>query len=129
MPSPANTLPGPTSTVDAQVAIAHSTPSKIELSARLGRDGYLVLLDNYYPGWYAEVDGQPAEIMRVHYFAKAVFLPVGQHFVRFAYRPWSFYGGANLALLGLAGVVGAVFWQWFRNKNGRTDVKKSPKFS
>jgi len=88
--------------------IVTEDPQSIEISARLDGAGYLVLLDTFYPGWLATVDGQPAPIYRADYVARAVYVPAGEHRVRFEYQPMSFRLGAYLALatLGIMGVAG-----------------------
>jgi hypothetical protein len=61
------------------------------------RAGYLTLLDSYYPGWRAYVDGKPAPILRANYAFRAVEVPQGNHRVEFRYRPTSFYAGAAIS--------------------------------
>lgn len=98
-----------------QVVITRYTPSAVEIQASLNRPGFLVLLDSYYPGWQAYVDGQRESIMRAYYFARAVHLSAGTHTVRFAYRPLSFYGGVGLAAAGLL-IIAASGWLTWRRK-------------
>jgi hypothetical protein len=42
----------------------------------------LVVSENHYPGWQAEVDGQPADVGRVNYTLTGVELPEGARSVR-----------------------------------------------
>jgi hypothetical protein len=108
---------------DAQdmVVITHHSPASIEIQANLNSPGFLVLLDNYYPGWQAYVDGQRASIVRAYYFARAVHLDAGAHTVRFVYRPLSFYGGVGLAVAGLL-IIAAASWLTWRRKATLTTV-------
>ena len=94
---------------DDKLLITSYTPSSIEIQADLAGDGFLVLLDSYYPGWLAYADGQRVPIMRAYYFARAIYLEGGPHRVRFVYRPISFYGGLALTLLGLA-IIALAAW-------------------
>ena len=73
-------------------------------------DGYLVLLDSYYPGWRAYVDGKQAEILRANYAFRAVRVPAGKHRVEFVYRPRSFHVGLSLTGFALLFGVVALFW-------------------
>jgi hypothetical protein len=91
---------------DSQVAIVRDTPQLIEIRTNLAGSGYLVLLDTYYPGWLASVDGRPTSIYRANHIGRAVFVPAGEHLVRFEYRPWSFRLGLGLALLAGLAIVG-----------------------
>lgn len=90
----------PTSTAQ----IARYSPGWVEIQAELGRPGYLVLLDSYYPGWRAWVDGQPAPVWRADILFRAVALEPGQHLVTFVYEPPSFRLGSATTLAALAGL-------------------------
>jgi hypothetical protein len=46
--------------------IALYRPTQVIVQANAARAGLLVLSDQYYPGWYVEVDGQPAPLLRVN---------------------------------------------------------------
>lgn len=95
--------------------IIRENPQVVEIEANLAAAGYIVLLDTFYPGWVAAVDGQPTPIYRANYLGRAVFVPAGQHLVRFEYRPWSFRAGLGLAA-GMMVVVGIVaFWSYRQN--------------
>jgi hypothetical protein len=98
-----------------KVVITRYTPAAVEIQASLNRPGFLVLLDSYYPGWQAYVDGHRESIMRAYYFARAVYLDAGMHTVRFVYRPASFYGGVGLAATGLL-IIAASGWLTWRRK-------------
>jgi len=82
------------------IAAPIERPSDTEVSVQTHGDapGLLVLTDTYYPGWKAEVDGKPADIVRTNVLFRGVFLPAGHHHVRFIYRPLWFYIGITLAL-------------------------------
>jgi hypothetical protein len=77
--------------------ITNQHPQALEIQTNLTGDGYLVLLDAYYPGWVATVDGQSSLIYRANYIGRAVFVPAGKHIVRFEYKPWSFKLGLWLS--------------------------------
>jgi len=48
---------------------------------------YVVLNDIWHPWWFAEVDGEPAEILRANVMFRAVAVPEGKHVVRFSFQP------------------------------------------
>lgn len=70
-------------------------------------DGLLFISDVYYPGWKAYLDGQPAKIYRSDYTFRSVYLPAGQHVVKFEYFPDSFKWGGILSIIffGLSFVI------------------------
>ncbi len=93
------------SSTGSTATIIRETPQLLEIQTRLTGDGYLVLLDTYYPGWTATVDDQSTIIYRANYIDRAVFVPSGEHIVRFEYKPWSFKLGLWLSLLMLVTIV------------------------
>jgi len=104
----------PSSTAASTAKIVQENPQVVEIEANLAAAGYVVLLDTFYPGWVATVDGQPAPIFRADYLGRAVFAPAGSHTIRFEYRPWSFRAGLGLAA-GAMVVLGMVaFWSYRR---------------
>ncbi|MCB0155941.1 MAG: YfhO family protein, partial [Anaerolineae bacterium] len=100
-PPPANAAAWPAEQT-ATTTVVSETPQQIEVEVSLPGTGYLVLLDTYYPGWVATVDGRPIPIYRANYLGRAVQVPAGDHRVRFVYRPWSFRVGVAAFLVGLA---------------------------
>ena len=83
---------------------------RVKVVAYLTRPGYLVLADQFYPGWEVSVDGRAAELLKADYMLRAVRLPPGRHVVRFEFRPKSFRTGVAVSiasLLLLAALVAA----------------------
>jgi hypothetical protein len=72
----------------------------------------LVFTDLYYPGWTAEIDGRPAEIVRANFAFRAVSVPAGTHTVRFRYRPASVAWGAAGTACGLLVAVALCWPRW-----------------
>jgi uncharacterized membrane protein YfhO len=62
----------------------------------------LLLADTYYPGWVAEVDGNPVPIYRANLSVRAIQLPKGRHSVRFSYEAPGFFTGLRITLLSLS---------------------------
>ena len=60
---------------------------KVVVETQAREDAWLLILDSYYPGWRAEVDGQPVEIYRGDGFFRAVKIPAGRHQVVYSYFP------------------------------------------
>jgi hypothetical protein len=78
--SPANSAGG-----DAHIISYRNTV--IETSVDSPGGGWQVLNDLWHPWWYAEVDGQPAPILRANVLFRAVAVPAGRHRVTFRFRP------------------------------------------
>jgi hypothetical protein len=99
--------------------IIKQNPQLIEIETKLAAAGYLVLLDTFYPGWVATLDGQPTSIYRADYLGRAIFIPAGEHLVRFEYKPQSFQWGLWLALLMVLILIVTAITSW---KIGRLEA-------
>lgn len=86
---------------DSRAKIVSQNPQELQMQVNMSGDGYLVLLDSFYPGWQATIDGAPTVIYRANYLGRAVFVPRGEHTVHFYYRPLSFWLGLGMALVAL----------------------------
>jgi len=62
-----------------KVDITTYETDKIVLDISYDQNGFLVISDNYHPGWKAEVDGVSKEIFRANYIMRAVPVPAGRH--------------------------------------------------
>lgn len=92
------------------------TGSEVILKTNLGAPAYLVLTDTYFPGWLAQIDGQDTPMYRADGNFRAVFVPAGEHTVRFKYSPVSFRVGSVLSLLAVIAALLALIalvWQRF----------------
>lgn len=93
-------------------------PDQVALRASLPVPGYLVLVDNYAPGWQATVDGHEVHILRANVAFRAISLPAGPHTVVFAYRAPLLYPGAIFSGLGVVVVLGLALGT-LRSTSGR----------
>ncbi len=75
--------------------------------------GLLVVMDPWYPGWRAEVDGQRAPLLRADYAFMAVPVPAGRHEVVLRYRPATLFPGLACVLAVLGGAGG---WSLLRRR-------------
>ena len=97
---------------NASVRMVSDEADEVSIEADMPRPGFLLLLDTYFPGWTATVDGLPTHIFRADYNFRAVKLPAGKSTVRFAYQPGSFRLGIVLFAIGLLILV--IAWLWPR---------------
>ncbi|MCC7447132.1 MAG: YfhO family protein [Anaerolineae bacterium] len=80
-------------------AITDYRPDSVTIKTS-GDGGLLALSDQFYPGWQATVDGQPATIVRTDTTFRGVCVPGGDHTVRYEYRPIMLYGGVSVSVAG-----------------------------
>jgi hypothetical protein len=83
-------------------------PDRVTIDANLARPGIVVLSDNWFPGWKAEVDGRSANVDRVDYLMRGTVVGAGHHVIEYRYQPASWRSGWILSLLALLGLGGAV---------------------
>jgi hypothetical protein len=66
----------------------------------------VVVGQEVYPGWKADVDGAPADIRPANILFQSVRVPAGKHELTLRYAPQSFLLGGILTLLGLTAIAG-----------------------
>lgn len=81
------------------------------------KNALLVTGEKYANGWRVTVDGKPAEMQRVNFIQRGVYLPPGSHEVRFVFDPISFKIGKWLTLISFAVFTLALLWEWVRGRN------------
>jgi hypothetical protein len=79
--------------------ILATTTTERTVHARVEAPSLLVLADLFYPGWTADLDGQPTTIVRASLLGRGVVIPAGDHLVTFRYRPRSVVVGATISLV------------------------------
>ena len=91
--------------IDGDAKITRYGNQNVQIEARLGQPGVLVLTDAFYPGWKVFVDGKEQRILRANYLFRGVELAAGDHRVEFVYDPLSFKIGWIISLLTAAVVI------------------------
>lgn len=93
-------------------------PQRIILETDHPSNAFLVLSENYYPGWKATIDGQQTPLYRVNYSLRGIAVPKGRHQIEFSYLPRSFRTGLLLSAIG-AGLllVGSILVRRSRSRS------------
>lgn len=86
---------------EEKVEIKDYQPNQVVIEAFTEKPGFLVLTDVFYPGWQAEIDGNPTKIYRVDGLFRGVYLEQGNHRIVFKYLPKSFKMGVLVSFLAL----------------------------
>lgn len=87
-----------------EVQLKSYEPEEIVAEVSAQQDGYLVLLDAFYPGWTADVDGVDTPIERADHSFRGVYVTPGKHTVVLRYAPRSFQIGSYVSA-GSAGLL------------------------
>ena len=87
-----------------ELSLVSYTPERVVIRTRNEQPGFLVLKDAYYPGWYAEVNGESVEIYPTNVLFRGVPVPAGESEVIFSHRPHTWQTGLRVSL------AGALLW-------------------
>lgn len=81
------------------------TNNHVQIKTSSNIDAYLVLLDSFYPGWKASIDGKESTIYRTNYNFRGIVLPKGNHIVDFIYFPKSLQYGMIISVASLVIII------------------------
>ena len=99
---------------------------RITLDGRESRETYLLVSENWYPDWHAEVDGKPAAALRGDHTLLSVVLPPGAREVRLHFASAAYARGKAVSALALLIVVGLMLHPlWTRRDRKSTRLNSS----
>jgi hypothetical protein len=106
--------------VQSQVNVADYRLNSVDVDVETAAAGLLVLSDAYYPGWEAQLDGQPSPIYKTNGVMRGVFVPAGTHHIRFQFDPPLLKVGGVLAAFSLL-IIGSIiaYQMWLDGKARR----------
>lgn len=110
-----STSGGCATTNPPQVTWVSETPIRITMMIDASEDGWLELVDTWYPGWQAILDGKAARIYLADGAFQALSVPAGNHRIVLYYRPVGFYFGGLLSILVLLFCI----FGWLRGNRQR----------
>ena len=70
-----------------KVFITNLENGKFEMKIDSESGGFLVVSENYYPGWKAEIDGERTKVFRTNYTLLGIMVPPGNHMVTLNFFP------------------------------------------
>jgi hypothetical protein len=109
----------------AAARVTRFEPEYVGIQVETPTEGILSIALPYYPGWYAAVDGQPAEILRGYGALSAVVVPQGAHIFELSFNPLSYRIGAVVSLFTWAG-SGMLAVVWFIRSRQQHVRQQSP---
>lgn len=96
------------------VNVQKSSPTEMQYRVTTDGAAFLVISNSWYPGWDAQIDGQPATLHRANLAFQAVAVPPGTSTITLRYAPaywrWSTAASGTGVLLALALIVGGAWW-------------------
>jgi len=96
-------------------SILQKNINEYEIFIKNENDGFLILTDNYYPGWEAYINGKKVKLLNVFLTFKCVFLKKGLNNVKFIFNDNSLTAGIFLSILVFLFILIFIF---YRNKMG-----------
>lgn len=90
----------PDTPLEGDARIQAYGPDEVTIATTANRAALLVLADNHYDGWEAEIDGAATPIVRTNHTFRGVVVPEGSHTVVFRYRPADLFTGAWISAIG-----------------------------
>lgn len=111
---PPHDFPSGRSTATGEVTIVRDRSEEVTLQVEASAAGFLVLTDQYYPGWEATVNGEPAAVLVANHAFRLVQVPAGPSEVVFRYRSNALRIGAMVSATTLLAVVGVFAWPYLR---------------
>ncbi len=83
------------------VTVGEFMPACLKAEVNASGPHLLVFSQIYYPGWQAQIDGQPVELWRVNVIQQGVVVPAGAHTVELIFSPGSFWVGLIISVIAL----------------------------
>ncbi len=103
---------------EGKIQLTKYAPNKLNYTTDSKTGGLAVFSEVYYPeNWSANIDGKPADIIKVNYMLRGLDIPAGKHKVEFVYNDASYtkYNKysifSTLALLLCFGAAGFLAWK------------------
>lgn len=88
------------------VTLTSYSPNTLEYKASMVKDGIVVFGEVYYPkGWKAWIDGEETPILRSNYITRTLYVPAGEHQIRFTYLPASYTTGILVSRISSAALL------------------------
>jgi len=97
--------------------ITFYSSNKVSLEVTLEKPGFLVLSDNYYPGWDALDNGLEKKIYLANHSFRGIFLESGVHKIDFVFTSAPFQVGAIISLFSLIIIICGLIWIFFKKKH------------
>jgi len=70
----------------SDLMIEKFSPLKVSLKTNTNEKAVLTMLQNFYPGWKATIDGKATKILKSNFSMMSIVLPSGDHEVLFQYQ-------------------------------------------
>lgn len=84
--------------VNSIFRVDFTNPNRIKIDADIKIPAMMILTELWYPGWYAEIDGKPAKVLRVNYCQRGIWVEEGEHTIKIFFEPFAWKLGCFITL-------------------------------
>lgn len=88
-----------------RMSIEKDGMSAFRLTADMQTPGWVVVSEVFWHGWHAYVDGRRIPLRQANHAFIGMFLDAGRHEIELSYTPLSFYWGAGISFVTIAGAI------------------------
>jgi len=90
----------------AEIKYEFIKPGKILIGYTSIQPGWIVVHQNWFPGWTAILDNEnEVKIERVDFLFQGIYTPAGKHTIELIYRPISFSLGLIISIIAFIGLI------------------------
>jgi hypothetical protein len=101
--------------VTPPVTVARPNSDRFELDVRMVLPGIVVVSEQFFPGWEAQLDGRPAEVFPVNGALMGIAVPGGDHRVSLRFLPRAIKVGLPVTVFVGMLCVALLFFDWARH--------------
>jgi hypothetical protein len=99
---PAASAPADLRSLPTRVQVLDYAPDRVRLVCQTPRPAFLILADQYFPGWKAVSNGREVRIRAGDLALRTLLVQPGETEITFLYQPWAFRTGLWVLLATLA---------------------------
>lgn len=88
-----------------QLNIISYKPNEVTIDVNNSDKGYVVLLDTWYPGWKAYVDGNEKEVLRAYHMMRGIEITENVTSIKFSFEPKTFQTGFIITTITFISII------------------------
>ena len=104
------------------VQLTTQSTNQLSFTLTVTTEGYVVINQNYYPGWTAKLEGQTVPIERADYTLQGVHVGAGQHQLTLEFTPTNFW--LYLIISAITWLIALGFLAWPIALRKRSEIRK-----
>lgn len=114
-----------------KIELKKYSPNEISYTSSSSGEQFAVFSEIYYRGkehdWQAYIDDKPVDHIRVNYVLRGMYIPAGDHEIRFEFKPKAYYAGNTISLISsiaLLLVIAVAVFMYYRKTKAQKPAPK-----